>query len=160
MAGINNQELTLISKRFFSNKNIDSNLIYKQLKNLTTGSTVYFDGFLARDKDNKIDYDVLFSSDNRDKICDPDIIFYLVSISKDKITFTSSDKFKKINEIQMSIWQTMEDRVSKKITEKEFKNKLNEYKKQLDPLAASFTKDEKEYFQSFTDCLASQFYAK
>ncbi len=154
------QEITFISKRFFSNKNIDSNLTYRQLKNLSTGSTVYFDGFIAREGDNKIDYDILFSSDNRDKICDPDIKFYIISIGKDKLQFTTTEKFKKVNTIQMNIWKTMEERVSKKLTETQFKNKLNDYKKQLDPLVASFTPEEKTYVQSFTDCLVSQFYAK
>lgn len=154
------QEITFISKRFFSNKNIDSNLTYRQLKNLTTGSTVYFDGFIARDGDNKIDYDILMSSDNRDKICDPDMKFYIISIGKDKLQFTTTDNFKKVNTIQMNIWKTMEDKVSKKITETQFKNKLNDYKKQLDPLVASFAPEEKTYVQSFTDCLVSQFYAK
>jgi hypothetical protein len=154
------QDITFISKRFFNNKNIDSNLTYRQLKNLTTGSTVYFDGFVARDADNKIDYDVLMTSDNRDKICDPDMKFYIISIGKDKLQFTTTDKFKKVNSIQMDVWKTMEDKVSKRITESQFKNKLNDYKKQLDPLVASFTPEEKAYVQSFTDCLVSQFYAK
>lgn len=154
------QEITFISKRFFSNKNIDSNLTYRQLKNLTTGSTVYFDGFIARDGDNKIDYDILMSSDKRDKICDPDMKFYIISIGKNKLQFTTTDTFKKVNTIQMNIWKTMEDKVSKKITETQFNNKLKNYKKQLDPLVASFTPEEKMYLQSFTDCLVSQFYAK
>lgn len=154
------KELTLISKRFFSNKNIDSNLTYRQLKNLTTGSPVYFDGFLARDKENKINYDILFSSNNEDKICDPDINFYLVSISKDKLNFTSSDNFKKVNNIQLNTWKVMEDRVDKKITETQFKNKLNEFKKQAEPMVSSFTPEEKEYMQSLTDCLGSQFSSK
>ncbi len=152
--------MTLISKRFFNNKNIDSNLTYRQLKNLTTGSTVYFDGFLAKDKENKIDYDILFSSGNEDKICDPDINFYLVSVSKDKLNFISSENFKKVNNIQLGIWKIMEDRVNKKISEAQFKNKLNEFKKQVEPLVTSFTPEEKEYMQSLTDCLALQFNTK
>ena len=151
------QKLTFISDRILANKSLDSNLIYNQVKNLTIGSSVYFDGFFSKNKANKLDFKSPITFDNKDKICDPDINFYLVSISKNKLAFTNSDKFKKVNEIQLAIWKTMEDRVEKKITESQFKNKLRDFKNLLEPLATTFTKEEKQYVASMTNCLVLQF---
>lgn len=154
------QNLTFVSQRFFSNKNIDSNLTYRQLKNLTNGSTVYFDGFLAKDKDNKIDYALSLSLDKSDKICSPDIKFYLISVAKEKLKFTDSDIFKIANSVQLEIWKAMDDAVNGRINKAQLQSKLNGFKKQIDSVSSKFSPEEKAYFQSSTDCLSLQFNSK
>ncbi len=167
-------KVNFINKRFFTPYNkkpgdpkpqslfVDSELIYRQLKNLTVGTIVYFDGFIASDSDG-ISYTGQSGKDNPfssglDKICYPDMNFYLISISKDKLQF--SEKLKQINIIQMNIWKTMNEKASNILTENQFVSKLNEYKKQIDPLFHTLNANEREYTKSFGDCLFLQFIEK
>jgi hypothetical protein len=153
------QKITFHSRKYFSNKNLDSNLIYRQLKILNKGTIVYFDGFIAKNSENKIDYNILYNHEDREKVCNPYLEFYFVSISEKIFEFKNKDDFNKIQSIQSNIWKSMNNLVENKITERQFRANINIYKKQLDLIIPSLNYQEKSYIESFTRCLAMQFLA-
>jgi hypothetical protein len=150
--------LKLKCEKYFNKNEIDSNLTYRQLKTLSNGSIVYFDGFLARNKDKKVDIEKTFSI-GANEICEPAFKFHIISITNEKLEFTSQDNFKQAIQIQTQVMQAVDERANKKISEMEFTKRVKDFKKQLDNLNVLFTKEQKAYFQSYTDCLVSQLYA-
>ena len=150
------KDIVFESKKFIENTSLDSNLVYGQLKNLRVGSTVFFDGLIAKNKENQIDYSSYHLHDE-DNVCDPQINFYTLSISPTKTAFANSTNISKVTDIQFKTFKTMEESVKGKMTSKELKNKLSDYKSEVEPLMKSLTTDEKKYVFSFTECLGSQF---
>jgi hypothetical protein len=150
------RDITFVSNKIIENTTLDSNLLYGQLKNLRVGSSVYFDGFIAKNKDNEFDYRGYHLHDE-DNICDPEINFYTVSVSPIKLTFANSANITKVTDIQFKTFKRMEESVKGKISSKELKNYLNEYKVEADPLMKSLVLDEKKYIYSLTESLGSQF---
>lgn len=150
------KNITFESKNFIENTSLDSNLVYGQLKNLSVGSTVFFDGLISKTKDNQIDYSGYHLHDE-DNVCDPKINFYTVSVSPTKLAFANSANISKVTDIQFKTFKKMDESVKGKITSKELKNLLNEYKAEANSLMNNLATEEKKYIYSLTECLGSQF---
>lgn len=151
------QDLTFETSKFISNKEKDSSLVYQQLKNLAVGTTVYFSGIISKNDENNIDFGLSLSLNEGDKICDPEIKFHLAYITKDKDEIKISKNISDAIQIQNSVWKTMDDRVNKKLNEKAFKSKLQEYKISLDKIFPLLTETEKNYIKALTQSFADQF---
>jgi hypothetical protein len=152
----NFKNITFESTKSIENASIDSNLVYGQLKNLSVGSTIFFDGLISKNKDNQIDYSGYHLHDE-DNVCTPKINFYTVSVSTTKVAFTNSVNITKVTDIQFKIFKKMEESVKGKITSKELQKLLSEYKAEAISLINTLTTEEKKYIYSLTECLRSQF---
>jgi len=153
-------DLIFFSKKMYPNKDINSSLVYRQLKNLRKGQTVYFDGILAKNKENKIDFYTYYSGNtepDNGTITRPYINLYLISVSKSKQSINNSEKINKILNSQIDVWKSMNDYSKKKISRKDLQRKFKSIAKEITPLTDSLSKDEKDYIQSVTICLGEQF---
>lgn len=150
------KDMTFSVRKLIKNSALDSSLLYQQLKNLREGSTIYFDGFIAKDKENKIEY-TGYNFDDESKICNPEIKFYVVSVSNTKLDFNNSPNFNKVTNIEFKTFHQMAEAVKGKLTSKELKANLIKNKNEVEPLMNSFTTNEKKYIYSLTECLRSQF---
>jgi len=152
--------LTLTCQKMYSTKNIDSALVYRQLKKLVKGQDVYFDGILSRDKDNKIAYNSLFTSNtepDNGKLTTPYMNFNIISISREKFTPTNLSNFDKTIETQLDIWKSMNDYTKGIITRSSLQRKLKMTAIEIKPIVDSLSYDEKEYIKSLTNCMSDQF---
>lgn len=153
-------DLIFFCKKMYSNKDINSSLVYRQLKTLRKGQTVYFDGILSKNKDNKIDFYTFFSGNtepDNGTITRPYINLNLISISRSKQSINNSEKINKILTAQLDVWKSMNDYSKKKISQKVLQRKFKSIAKEIKPLTDSLSKEEKDYIQSVTTCLGDQF---
>lgn len=154
------QKITFKSKRFFSKKNIDSNLLYRQLKELKVGQSIFFSGIFAKDKDDKIEFDDDFAISDYSKnelVCSPKILFHIATVTSNKLKFTETESFKICSEQLYQSWELMKGSIRGKYSKSQLSEGLKKTANLVKPYSLKFSKDEKEYYQSLTDCLKSNF---
>jgi hypothetical protein len=151
------QKITFKSKRFFKKKNIDSNLLYRQLKELKVGQSIYFSGIFGKDKDNNIEFDIFMTDTDNEIVCSPKVVFNLASVTLDKLSFTETESFIISSNQLYKSWEYMNGRIRGKYSQSELSRELTLNAKLVKPYSLKFTKEEKDYYQSLTDCFKINF---
>lgn len=154
------QKITFKSKRFFSKKNIDSNLLYRQLKELKVGQSIFFSGIFAKDKNDKIEFDDDFAISDYSKnefICSPKILFHIATVTSNELKFTETESYKVCSNQLYRSWEFMNGRIRGKYSQSELSRELSLNAKLVKKYSINFTKEEKDYYQSLTDCFKINF---
>lgn len=151
------QKVTFKSKRFFKKKNIDSNLLYRQLKELKVGQSIFFSGIFGKDKDDNIEFDIFMTDNYNEIVCSPKVIFNLASVTIDKLSFTETESFIISSNQLYKSWEYMNGRIRGKYSQSELSRELTLNAKLVKPYSLKFTKEEKDYYQSLTDCFKINF---
>lgn len=154
------QKIKFQSKNVYSIKDIDSNLLYRQLKELKEGQNVYFTGIFGKDsKDDLEFYNIGISSDysKNETVCSPTFIFNLAAVSTSKLNFINNENFKVCDEQIINTWKLMNESIRSKYPSSKLSTELKKIAIIMKPYSDKFTKEEKDYYQSLTNCFKMNF---
>lgn len=128
---------------------LDSDMLYNKIKNISNYSTVYFDGYIPISNKKVIYY--TSSDDTNLRVAYPDYLFHLLNISEQKRPDTISNNLKKNIDLVMDLTRTGLKLKDKSISKKEW-NQITSTKIKSTNLP-TLTKEEKYFFYTFMLCM-------
>lgn len=131
---------------------VNTDSLYQKLKSISDFSTVYFDGFIIKDADNKVLYD--YGSDDL-KIAYPNYKFNLLDISTQPRSDALSQNLQFVINVDFEVVELLKQKVQKKITDAEWQKKTKALG--LDNLEDKLTPFEKAYSTRLKQYLFSDF---
>ena len=131
---------------------VNNDTLYQKLKNISDFSTVFFDGYIIRDIDNKVLYD--YGSDDL-KVAYPNYKFNLLNITTEPHGDTLSTNLQHVIEVDFQVVELLKQKVQKKITDAEWQKRTKALG--LDNLEDKLTPTEKAYSTRLKQYLFSDF---
>lgn len=116
-----NREISFYCSYLVNSDSLKNDYLYNAVKNISDYSTVYFDGFIKRDKNNNVIYD--YGSEDL-KISYPNYKFNVVEISNSKKIDSLSQPVKKAIDTDFSVFDLLKQKVNRVISENEWKRKM------------------------------------
>nr|WP_288837041.1 hypothetical protein [uncultured Flavobacterium sp.] len=131
---------------------VNYDTLYQKLKNISNFSTVFFDGYIIRDIDDKVLYD--YGSDDL-KVAYPNYKFNLLNITKESHCDTLSANLQQVINLNFQVVDLLKQKVKKVITDKEWEKQTKALN--LDDLEDKLTPPEKAYSTRLKQYLFSDF---
>jgi hypothetical protein len=141
-----NKDFKLEGKAVFVESELDSALLYNQIKGLQEGSKVYFDGVFLHDLYEITDYT-------------PRVAFLLVSITREK-TPEKSEALRALIDKQLKTFEVLQSSILKNTTEKELQSYLDSQVQSYDSLVSLLNAKELQYNKSLERGLKRRLYDK
>ncbi len=146
------REVSFYCSYIVENSKLKTDSLYNKLKRIGDFSTVYFDGFIVRNLENKITY---VNDDEMLKLSYPNFKFNLLNISEKKQEKNLSQNLNKAVNINFEVFELLKKKVNKEISEKEWKKKMKNL--QLEKIEKSLNPEEKQYSDLVKKYLVSDF---
>ncbi len=154
------QYVTLYCKKLFKVDEADSLLLYRQAKNTSVNSEIYFDGFISKNSENKVNFVTSFMPSDTyymGELSYPNIKFHIISLSSAPLKFTNNANINLLMNKNSLVWKSMTDFSKRKISRKKLKTIMAECKSEIETPMSKLTHEEKNYIKSYTDCLSLEF---
>ncbi len=134
------REISFYCSYLVKTDSLTNDYLYNKVKNISDYSTVYFDGFIRRDKNNNIVYESV-SEDL--KISYPNYKMNILSISSIKKSDTLSLGLRNAINNDFKVFDLLKQKLNKSISEREWKRQL--YMLSFNKIESELTSDEKQY---------------
>lgn len=154
------QYVTLYCKKLFKVDEADSLLLYRQAKNTSVNSEIYFDGFISKNSENKVNFVTsIMPSDTyyMGELSYPKIKFHIISLSSEPLKFNNNANINLLMNKNSLVWKSMTDFSKRKISRKKLKTIMADCKSEIETPMSKLTHEEKNYIKSYTDCLSLEF---
>jgi hypothetical protein len=151
------QYVTLYCKKLFKVNEADSLLLYRQAKNTSVNSEIYFDGFISKNSENKVNFETsIMPSDTyyMGELSYPNIKFHIISLSSEPLKFTNNADINLLMNKNLFVWKSMTDFSKRKISRNKLKTIMADCKSEIETPMSKLTLEEKNYIKSYTDCLS------
>jgi hypothetical protein len=129
------QEISFFCSYLVKSDSLKNDYLYNAVRNISDYSTVYFDGFIKKDKNNNVIYD--YGSEDI-KIAYPNYKFNVVEISNTKNIDSLSQPLKKAIDIDFKVFDLLKQKANKKISSGEWDRRMkslpiNKIESELNP---------------------------
>jgi hypothetical protein len=146
------REVTFYCSYVVENSKLETDSLYNKIKRIGGFSTVYFDGFIVKDIDNKVVYKI---DDEMLKLSYPHFKFNLLNISEKKGENTLSKNLNNAVNVNFKVFEVLKQKENKIITEKEWKRKTEDLG--FDKIEKSLNTEEKQYLNIMKQYLINDF---
>ncbi|KAB1158135.1 hypothetical protein [Flavobacterium luteum] len=146
------REVSFYCSYVVENSKLKTDSLYNKIKKIGDFSTVYFDGFIVKNLDNKVVY---VNDDESLKLSYPNFKFNLLNITEKKRENTLSKNLNNAVNINFKVFELLKQKVNKTITEKEWKRKTEDLG--LEKMEKSLNPEEKKYSNLIKQYLVSDF---
>ncbi len=146
------REVSFYCSYVVENSKLKTDSLYNKIKRIGDYSTVYFDGFIVRNIDNKVVYT---NDDETLKLSYPSFKFNLLNISEKKREDKLSENLKNVVNVNFKVFELLKQKVNKTITEKEWKRKTEDLG--LEKIEKSLNSQEKQYSNIMKEYLVNDF---
>ena len=138
------------------NDSLETDHIYNTVKNISNGSSVYFDGFIRTTNHNTVKYDFHSPGDELN-LPYPDYDFFIIEVGTTNRGDSLSTNLQTAVEIAYRISEPLKLNYQKKISNAEEKARLKAIEPDFKVAKAKLTKEEKNYLNRLTNALAMNF---
>lgn len=150
------REVSFYCSYVVENSKLKTDSLYNKIKKIRDFSTVYFDGFIVKNLNNKVVY--VNDDDESLKLSYPNFKFNLLNISEKKRKNALSKNLNNAVNINFKVFELLKQKVNKTITEKEWKRKTEDLG--LEKMEKSLNPEEKQYSNLIKQYLVSNFMFK
>lgn len=144
------REVTFTVGYALSKDSLDSDKIYKTVKNINNYSTVYFDGFIRTKANGEAHYDS-WGDDLMHSY--PDFKFFVVDINTTSKGDTLSENLQNAVDLSFKAIEPIKLDLKKKMSPKESIKRVNKIAPQLKATKEALTQEEKAYINRLTEAL-------
>ncbi len=135
---------------------LDSDKIYKTVKNLRDYSTVYFDGFIRTKANGEAHYNYSLSDDHLMHSY-PDFKFFIVDINPESKGDTISGNLRKAIDLSFKAIEPLKQNFRKEISKKESDRRVAEIAPLFKSAKEKLTNEERAYINRLTEALTVNF---
>lgn len=148
------REVTFDVDYILSKDSLNSDKIYKTIKNLNNYSTVYFDGFIRR----KANGEAFYSSYSDDLMHSyPKFKFFVVDVNTTSKGDTLSNNLQNAVDLSFKAIEPLELNFKKKISEKESNRRVKKIAPEFNAAKEVLTQEERAYIDRLTQALTYNF---
>lgn len=124
--------------------------VYQTIKNLSNGTPVYFDGFIAKRKNGEIKYAY-------PKVYDNEFDFYILDVNTKSKGDTLPVNLRKAIDLSSQINKLLRANFYKKLSDREYNKKLKEIGPKFTSAKDALSQEDKDYLDRFTAALTDNF---
>jgi len=136
--------------------NLENDYIYKQIKNISNYSTVYFDGLIRTKNSNQVYYNMSSSGDDLN-IPYPKYNFWIIDIGTTKRNDNLTENLQNAVNFCYKMVEPLKLQFLNQISKDESDKNFNNLSPEFDNLKSHLTENEKSYIQRVNTCLVYNF---